>query len=182
MRIVGGACSKRSIKVPKKGVRPTRAIVREAIFNIIGAKTHNADVLDIFAGSGALGIEAISRGARHCTFVEKEPTTLRTNIANLSIKEKVKVIAYDYRRALRLLRKAKFDLIFADPPYNKKLAQKTVDLIKSHALLDHEGMLIIEHSPRENISMTDTFSLFKHRKYGDTQITLLVHRSACGGH
>jgi 16S rRNA (guanine(966)-N(2))-methyltransferase RsmD len=177
MRIVGGACSKRSIKVPKKGVRPTKGIVREAIFNIIGEKIHNAHVLDIFAGSGALGIEAISRGAKHCTFVEKDPATLRANITYLSIKEQVKILAHDFRRALRLVRKTEFDLIFADPPYNTKLAQKTVDLIQRHTLLACGGMPIVEHSPREKISPPDTLSLFKQKKYGDTQVTMLTHRT-----
>lgn len=176
MRIVGGAYYKRSIKAPKKGVRPTKGIVREAIFNIISDRVINAVVLDIFAGSGALGIEAISRGAEHCTFVEKNPAALRTNITALSLHKQVTILAHDFRRALRLVKKGEFDLIFADPPYNKKLTQNTIDLVKRHALLASNGILIIEHSPREKISIPDTFAMFKHKKYGDTAVTFITHR------
>jgi len=176
MRIVGGACKKRPIKVPKGGVRPTKGIVRGAIFNIIGDNIIDAEVLDIFAGSGALGIEALSRGAKHCTFVEKNPVTLRTNITDLSLRTQATILANDFERALRLIKKREFDLIFADPPYNKNLAQKTIDLVKRHGLLANNGMLIIEHSPREKISILETFSVIKHRKYGDTEITLIKNK------
>ena len=175
MRIVGGARSRRSIKVPKKGVRPTKAIVREAIFNMIGNRIHSARVLDIFAGSGALGIEAISRSAEHCTFVEKEPKILRGNITDLSFQEQATVLAQDFRRALRLIKKKAFDVIFADPPYNKKLAQITVDLVNRYDLLCTTGQLIIEHSPREKICVPETLSILKQKKYGDTMITILEH-------
>jgi 16S rRNA (guanine966-N2)-methyltransferase len=175
MRIGGGAGSRRSIRVPRKGVRPTKAIVREAIFNIIGDRIHKASALDIFAGSGALGMEAISRGAEHCTFVEKKPQILRRNITDLSLQTQVKVLALDFRRALRLLRKQTFDLILADPPYDRKLAQITTDLVSRYALLSSDGLLIIEHSPRENISTPETLTVFKQKTYGDTIITLLEH-------
>jgi len=173
MRIVGGACKKRPIKVPKGGVRPTKGIVRGAIFNIIGDNIINAEVLDIFAGSGALGIEALSRGAKHCTFVEKNPVTLRTNITDLSLLKQATVLAHDFQRALRLVKNNQFDLIFADPPYNKNLVQKTIGLIKRHGLLANNGMLIIEHSPREKISVPAKFYVLKQRKYGDTMITII---------
>ena len=164
MRIVGGACSKRSIKVPRKGVRPTKAIVREAIFNIIGNRIQDARALDIFAGSGALGIEAISRGAAHCTFIERESNILRRNITDLSLQKRVTVLAYDFRRALRLVKKEVFDLIFADPPYNKKLGQPAADMVSRYELLSNNGLLIIEHSPREKIAASETLSLYKQKK------------------
>jgi 16S rRNA (guanine966-N2)-methyltransferase len=173
IRIVGGACKKRPIRVPKGGVRPTKGIVRGAIFNIIGDNITDAEVLDIFAGSGALGLEALSRGARHCTFIEKRPTTLRTNITALSFRKQTTILAHDFQRALRQLKKRAFDLIFADPPYNKNLAQKVSDLVKRHGLLTNNGMLIIEHSPREKISASETLSVLKQRKYGDTMITII---------
>jgi 16S rRNA (guanine966-N2)-methyltransferase len=175
MRIAGGACNKRSIRVPKKGIRPTKGIVREAIFNIIGAKIHGAQVLDIFAGSGALGIEAISRGAQQCVFVERNPATLQANVTNLSLRKQVTIFAHDFRRALRLLKKREFDVIFADPPYNKGLTEKTIELVERHVLLANGGILVIEHSPREKISVPETLSVFKQKKYGDTEITLLRH-------
>jgi 16S rRNA (guanine966-N2)-methyltransferase len=177
MRIVGGACSKRALKVPRKGVRPTKAIVREAIFNVIGNRINNARVLDIFAGSGALGIESLSRGAKHCTFVEKDPKILRDNITALSFEKNVTVLAHDFRRALRLVRKYTFDVIFADPPYNKKLAQIAVNLVSKYDLLSDNGLIIIEHSPREKIAVPETLSTCRERKYGDTTISILEHRT-----
>ena len=92
MRIVGGAFNRRALKVPKKGVRPTKGIVRGAIFNIIGEMVVNAEVLDIFAGSGVLGIEALSRGARHCVFIEKNARILRLNISDLMIEKETQEI------------------------------------------------------------------------------------------
>jgi 16S rRNA (guanine966-N2)-methyltransferase len=174
MRIVGGACKKRSIKVPKKGVRPTKSIVRAAIFNIIGDKVADAEVLDIFAGSGALGIEAISRGAQHCTFVERESRVLWTNIENLSLGGKVTIISQDFRPALKKLKEKEYDLIFADPPYNKRLAQNTLTLIERYGLLRSTGFLIIEHSPREGIVASDALSVLKQKKYGDTIVSFII--------
>jgi len=173
MRIVGGACKKRPIRVPEGGVRPTKGIVRGAIFNIIADNITDAEVLDIFAGSGALGLEALSRGARYCTFIEKRAATLRTNITELSFRKQTTILAHDFQRALRQLKKRAFDLIFADPPYNKNLAQKVSDLVKRHGLLTNNGMLIIEHSPREKISVPAKFYVLKQRKYGDTMITII---------
>jgi len=176
MRIVGGTCKRRLIKVPKRGLRPTKGIVRGAIFNIIGDKIIDTEVLDIFAGSGALGIEAISRGAKHCTSIEKDPQTLRINISNLSLNKQVTILAQDFRHALRKLRGRKFDIIFADPPYNRKFAQHTIDVIKRYSLLKSNGMMIIEHSPREKIPVPDTFQLLKRSKYGDTVVSFIIHR------
>ncbi len=97
MRIVGGLNKGRRIKISKRGIRPTKGIVREAIFNVIGIKVQRAYVLDIFAGSGALGLEAISRGARSCAFIEKKPKILLQNIKNLSLNSETKVMAKDFR-------------------------------------------------------------------------------------
>ena len=117
MRIVGGTWKGRNIKVPKKGTRPTKGIVRGAIFDVIGDKIAQAEVLDIYAGSGALGLEAISRGAKSCTFVEKLPDVLFHNIKTFSPRQSVVVLSNDFRPALKKLKDQEFDVIFADPPY-----------------------------------------------------------------
>jgi 16S rRNA (guanine966-N2)-methyltransferase len=177
MRIVGGALRNRSVKVPKKGVRPTKGIVRGAVFNIIGDIVINAEVLDLFAGSGILGIEAISRGAKHCFFVEKNPRALHANISGLLLERKATILAQDYRNALRWLRSRRFDLILADPPYNKNFVQRVIDSIRRYALLNNDGILMIEHSPREQMLIPEDLSLFKQRRYGDTVITFLKTQS-----
>ncbi len=176
MRIVGGMWRGRFIKVPKKGIRPTKGIVRGAIFNIIGASIRRAEVLDVFAGSGALGLEAMSRGAERCTFIERIPKCLFQNIESLTTKKAVKVLAEDFRSALRKLGKTEFDVIFADPPYKKQYAEKAVFLIARHGLLRNGGMIVLEHSPLENISLPDLFAIFKRKKYGDTTVSFLEHR------
>ncbi len=173
MRIVGGALRNRQVKVPKKGVRPTKGIVRGAIFNIIGDRIINADVLDLFAGSGILGIEAISRGAKQCVFVDKNPRTLRANLEHLGLKKETTILAQDYRTALRSMRSRQFDLILADPPYERNLVQRTIDSIKHSGLLRSNGVFMIEHSPREQMIIPEDFLQYKERRYGDTMITFL---------
>jgi 16S rRNA (guanine(966)-N(2))-methyltransferase RsmD len=175
MRIVGGTWRGRFIKVPKKGIRPTKGIVRGAIFDIIGPGVKQAEVLDIFAGSGALGLEALSRGAKTCTFIEKMPKCLFHNIGSFEIRKEVKVLIKDFRPALKKLAKRQFDLIFADPPYRKEYATETVSLIAQHKILRNGGMIILEHSPGKDVSFPDTFSVFKRKKYGDTMISFLRH-------
>ncbi len=177
MRIVGGACKRRSLKVPKKGVRPTKGIVRGAIFNILGELNMNAEVLDVFAGSGALGIEAISRGARHCVFVEKHPRHLRTNVSNLLSRSQARIIAEDFRRALRRLKNLQFEVILADPPYNRNYVQLTLEQIAGYDLLAHGGMIVIEHSPLEEFTIPDTLEKVKEKKYGDTTVSFIGHKS-----
>jgi 16S rRNA (guanine966-N2)-methyltransferase len=177
MRIVGGAYKRRSLKVPKKGVRPTKGIVRGAIFNILSDLIMNAEVLDIFAGSGALGIEAISRGARHCVFVEKRPRHLRANISDLLSGSQARIIVEDFRRALRMLKDRKFGVIFADPPYDRHYVQIVLEEIDDHDLLTHGGMIVIEHSPSEEFTVPEALEKIKERKYGDTKLSFIRHRN-----
>jgi 16S rRNA (guanine966-N2)-methyltransferase len=152
MRIVGGDSKGRRLKVSKTGTRPTRSIVRETIFNIIGPRVNAARILDVFAGSGALGIEAISRGATDCIFVEKG----------------------DFRAGLRKLKERSFDLIFLDPPYHRNYLEKTLILIVSHNLLHEGGVIIAEHSPEDKFVLPDHFSVFKKKQYGNTIVTFIV--------
>jgi 16S rRNA (guanine966-N2)-methyltransferase len=176
MRIVGGTWKGRHIKVPKKGIRPTKGIVRGAIFDVIGYKIANAEVLDIYAGSGALGLEAISRGAKSCTFVEKLPRNLYHNIKIFSPRQSIVVLSCDFRPALKKLKDQKFDIIFADPPYGKRYANKTLMLIEYYSLLRNEGFVVLEHATSDELEPTDSLALLKSKKYGDTQVSFLRHR------
>ena len=176
MRIVGGVCKKRPLKVPRRGVRPTRGSIREAIFNILGDRVMDALVLDIFAGSGALGIEAISRGARHCTFVEKKSHVLRTNITTLALNEQARVLSEDFRPALRRSKGQKFNVIFADPPYNMNYIQPTIEMIVRYNLLTKNGMLITEHSSLEEYAVPGSLETWKQKQYGDTTVSFITHR------
>lgn len=177
MRIAGGACKKRSLKVPKKGVRPTRGIVRAAIFNILGDMIKEAEVLDIFAGSGALGIEAVSRGAKGCVFVDNNTRLLRENITRILTGKDIRIITADFRTALRRLKNRKFDVIIADPPYNRNYVQCVLEHIDRHHLLKNEGIIVIEQSRDEKFSTPEKYSKLKEKRYGDTTVSFFVYRN-----
>jgi 16S rRNA (guanine966-N2)-methyltransferase len=174
MRIVGGIKKGQRLKVAHRGIRPTKSIVREAIFNIIRERVQEAKILDIFAGSGALGIESLSRGAAHCVFIEKHPKTLRENLSKMRLTDHAEIINSDYRTGLARLKKRSFDLIFLDPPYQKGYLENTLQLITAHGLLEPDGMIIAEHSSKKKITVPDMISTFKRKQYGETSITLFV--------
>ncbi len=174
MRIIGGDNKGQRLKVSKTGIRPTKSIVRQAIFNIIGPRVNAARILDVFAGSGALGIEAISHGATNCVFVEKRPKTLVENIDKLLLSDRTEIIGSDFRAGLRKLKERPFDIIFLDPPYHRDYLEKTLRLIVSHKLLDTGGIIIAEHSPGDNFVLPDHFAVLKKKQYGDTAVTFII--------
>ena len=119
MRIIGGNKKGKRILVARKGIRPTKGIVREAILQVIHTRIPGAHVLDLFAGSGALGLEALSRGAQSCVFIEQHPSVLYKNIENIVPEMNTEVIRTNYESALRRLAHDRFSVIFMDPPYGK---------------------------------------------------------------
>jgi len=161
MRIIGGEFRGRKIAFPeKKDVRPTKDRIREAIFNVIAEKVPGAKVLDIFAGSGAYGLEALSRGAESAVFVDNDEDCcdiINKNIKSLSLKEDCSIKRYDVFGIIEEIssKKHKFDLIFADPPYNIGLAKKTLIMINQYDILSPSGLLIIEHSRHESLPESD---------------------------
>jgi 16S rRNA (guanine966-N2)-methyltransferase len=182
MRIVGGNNRGRRLRVTKKGIRPTKGLVREAIFNIISKRVESARVLDVFAGSGALGIEALSRGAAECTFIEIEPRSLTENIAMCSLTKKAKIINSDFRNGLKSIKGNIFDIIMLDPPYHKGYAEKAIDIIIRQKLLHEDGMIIAEHSLEQTIALPRQLALSKMRKYGATAVSFIVVASDNANH
>jgi 16S rRNA (guanine(966)-N(2))-methyltransferase RsmD len=178
MRIVAGRNKGKRLKVPKKGIRPTKGLVREAIFNVIGSKIMASSVLDIFAGSGALGLEALSRGAGACTFIEHQPRVLMQNITTLQEKENSHVIKADFHAGIKKIRNQKYNIIFLDPPYRKKYVEKTLSLICKYALLHDRGIIVVEHSPKETYDMPDNLTLFKKKTYGDSAVHFLIEKES----
>ncbi|UCG91708.1 MAG: 16S rRNA (guanine(966)-N(2))-methyltransferase RsmD [candidate division WOR-3 bacterium] len=174
MKIIGGRNKGRKIKVSKRGIRPTKGIIRGAIFNIIAQRLQNAHVLDIFAGSGALGLEAVSRGAQNCVFIEKKPNMLLQNIKNFSLVNKTKVIAADFRSGLKRMSNTQFDIIFVDPPYNKKYIEITLTLIDKRKLLKRGGIIVAEHSVREEFTLPDALCFIKKKHYRDTVVSFIT--------
>ena len=175
MRIVGGELGGRVLKAPPgAGTRPTSEKVREALFNIIGS-VEGHHVLDLFAGSGGLGIEALSRGAAHATFVDSgKPalTAVRANLRELGLESRAQVIASDAIAFARRPVTTPWQLVFVDPPYASDLATRSVLAIPAEYLAPG-ATVIIEHD-RRNAPPDTLGSLLRtdQRRYGDTLISL----------
>ncbi|HOP73746.1 MAG TPA: 16S rRNA (guanine(966)-N(2))-methyltransferase RsmD [Bacillota bacterium] len=182
MRVISGKYRGRTIQGPKhKGLRPTADRVKEALFNIIGARIDGAVMLDLFAGTGGVGIEALSRGAQAVVFSDVNPQSiklLRQNLAFLDPEDNVRVLQLRAEKTLELMAKEKqqFDLIFVDPPYEAGLFDKTIRSIKALDLLKTDGILVIEHPDKMRDFLDETpFELVSTRTYGDIALTFLVH-------
>ena len=180
MRIIGGEYRGRILKMPKAvNIRPTQDRVREAVFNIIRASVPGSDVLDLYAASGAFGIEALSRGAHSSIFVDNNSTCVKTIKVNLStLGDKCpfsQVLKLDAIMAISRFRKEnrKFDIIFLDPPYYKGLAKNSLIKIDACDILALHGFVVAEHFIRDSMpEEAGNLVLFKQKKYGDTVITL----------
>jgi 16S rRNA (guanine966-N2)-methyltransferase len=166
MRIVAGRWRGRRIRPPDDGrVRPTADRVREAWMSILGDELNGARVLDLFAGSGALGLEALSRGAASATFVELNAPSLqalRQNIAALGVDDAVTVHRGNALRYVERLTSGEFDLVLADPPYTTDQAARLASLFRRQPFA---RILSVEHGSDQELDGDDT------RRYGDTAIT-----------
>ncbi len=184
MRIIGGEYKSRSIVMPK-GVemRPTQDKVREALFNILGDIT-GKKVLELFAGSGAFGIEAISRGAVSVTFVDNNfrcVQTIKSNLGSLCVPDSryniIRVDALKFPAKLAQSRE-KYDIIFLDPPYYLDMAKKCLINIDSYDIVAPVGLVIVEHFKKDALGAElERFVFLDERRYGDTVITILRRTS-----
>ncbi|MDA1192130.1 MAG: 16S rRNA (guanine(966)-N(2))-methyltransferase RsmD [Candidatus Poribacteria bacterium] len=180
MRIVAGTLRGRQIRVPKgDAVRPTTDRVKESLFAILRSEVVDARVLDLFAGSGNLGIEAHSRGASHVTFVEQNANHLRTlhdNIKSLSIpKEAVEVLKGDAEQCVLRLAEAgeRFEIIFLDPPYASGLGQELLRTIGYGSHLTHASSVVLYEHERQAVVADHYGALTRVRieRYGDTTVS-----------
>jgi 16S rRNA (guanine966-N2)-methyltransferase len=180
MRIIAGALGGRRLKVPRgRRVRPTADRVKESIFSILGDRFEGARVLDLFAGSGALGLEALSRGAREVDFVESDPIAARAlleNIAALGCGERARLVRGSVERALHAAA-CEFDLVFLDPPYGAGLAAGTVELLGRGAWVSPQGLVVAEHSRRDELpEIAGILARIDRRRYGDTEVSFYTRR------
>ena len=178
MRVISGTA--RGLKLASlegDATRPTLDNVKEAIFSMLFGKVRDARVLDLFAGSGALGIEALSRGASSCVFADKNPKAIRVIEDNLSrsrTKDRSLVLCSDFGDALSLLHREgrKFDIIFLDPPYAEDFLDKALSAIASLSLLADDGVVVAE-SERGTTLDIQHYKLLKDKDYGRVCIKFL---------
>lgn len=184
LRVVAGNFKGRQLKaVPGVSTRPTTDKVKEAIFNMVGPYFEGGTALDLFAGSGGLGIEALSRGIGHCIFVDREAKAIQTIHKNLELcrAEKLsEVYRNDAERALKpiIKREVQFSLIFLDPPYKQQKLKALINTIGDHNLLHKEGYIVTEHGSDVKLG-TEIGQFFqcKHETYGMSSITIYKLKS-----
>lgn len=178
VRVISGMSRGRKLVAPKGlDTRPTTDRVKESMFNLIIPYIPAKNVLDLFAGSGALGIEALSRGSEHCVFVDagKEASSVVKQNLDLSKQtDKAEVFSFDSLAFLNRTN-SKFDLIFIDPPYNKGLLTESVRLIYQKNLLSENGIIVVESEAGGEIPPGDCFNILKQARYGKTTVFVLAH-------
>lgn len=180
LRIISGSAKGRNIDTPKgNATRPTADRVKESIFSIIQARMPDSYILDLFAGSGSLGLEAISRGAKEAIFIEKEWTsflTVKKNIHSLSFDSQCRVYQTDFQNALKQLhiQHEMFDIIFLDPPYLKGLLTIAIEEIVNKNLLNDNGIIIAEHMAQDMVFSKEGLYIVKDtRSYGNTAVSFI---------
>ncbi len=156
----------------QNGIRPTQNKIRKAIFDCLGDSIKNSLFLELFAGSGAVGIEALSHGARQVSFVEKESNCLKLIESNLKLVEvgEHRLYKKDSLQAIKYLSQGgmKFDIIFLDPPYEKDLAKKSLLSLSVYDIVAPQGIIVVEHHKKEELPKGEgSLILFKQKRYGD---------------
>ena len=175
LRVSGGKYRGRNLDVPSFGTVPTKARVREAMMSICAPAIDGGMVLDLFAGSGALGIEALSRGAKHCVFVDADKKVCTVISKNLSLLKdnNARVMNMPATSALRSLSGAKFDLVFLDPPYAKKeLYQESIDLLLKLDMLNPGCIVLVEYEGTLDLDGSP-FAFRRDYTYGMTKLIQL---------
>ena len=180
MRVIAGSAGGIQLEVPKGGVRPTMDRVKAAIFSSLADRIINARVLDLFAGTGALGIEALSRGAASVLFVDQDrqgSTAIEKNLKRTKLEGQVR--QQDVFKFLsRVSDSKRFDVIFADPPYEKDADDQpfTEKLLTNKSLshlLEDDGIFVLEKAPEERLIETPLWTLLRRKKYGATEVLFL---------
>ena len=157
-------------------IRPTSDRLRESIFNILGHRIRGAQVLDLFAGTGAMGIEALSRGARHAIFIDNNDQALdliHRNLAKVRATDQATVIRWDIVRNLNcLVRDSSSGIVFIDPPYRRGLLRETLENL--HAVSTESAMIVVEHDTTEPLDvLPDAYDIYDQRRYGKTLVSFL---------
>jgi 16S rRNA (guanine966-N2)-methyltransferase len=184
MRIIGGEARGRPVRLPGGcRIRPTADRVKKSLFDILHSVTEKS-FLDLFAGSGNVGLESLSRGARFAVFVERDVRlveAIRKSLTQLGFSQRAEVIAADAERGLGRLvqRKERFDIVFADPPYEEGLATETLKWLEREDVLAESGIIVLQHSIREMPQGLQIRAMLvtDQRRYGDTVLSFLTKKS-----
>jgi 16S rRNA (guanine966-N2)-methyltransferase len=180
LRVISGTLKGRRLVAPVGlSTRPTADRIKESVFNILGGSVQSRQVLDLFAGTGALGIEALSRGATHAVFIDQAKAALaaiRRNIDKLSLADRTRVIQWNILKDLNCLvsASATFDLVFMDPPYETHAVPPTLDALIGCGALAPGARIVIEHSIREPLaSPVGSLTIADQRRFGKTLVSFM---------
>lgn len=177
--IAGERKGKKLLPIPGNNIRPTPDRLRETIFNILSRQIRGARVLDLFSGSGALGIEALSRGALRCVFIDNDDKSLaliRANLESCGFEARADMIKWDIEKNLDCVRRASpaFNLAFMDPPYDRGFVGPALWNMAKSRCLDKEARVVAEHSVKEPIPETDPyFQVTRSKRYKKTVVSFL---------
>ena len=176
MRIISGIYKRRQLLYPKdmKELRPTKDMVKEALFSILHGRIAGARFLDLCAGVGSIGFEAVSRGAQEVVFIDNNPTYIYKNAEALDCMSQVRIYKNDASRAVDILKKKNelFELIFIDPPYASKVVQDLLNNQSLVAILAPDGWVVVETANDKALTFAH-FSVLTERVYGSTKILIL---------
>jgi len=185
MRVISGKAKGRRLVAPKGGaIRPTADRIKESLFNILPRDFSGMKILELFAGTGNVSIEALSRGAESALLVdasERSARIIRENLRRLELTDRAQMWVMPVRRALNAVGRQgqKFDVIFLDPPYDQKLVGRSLELIASVDPVYSTGLVVAEHSVRETLKTSyGSLSLNDQRRYGDTLLSFFRHAAA----
>jgi 16S rRNA (guanine966-N2)-methyltransferase len=185
VRIGAGSARGRTLAGPKdaRRIRPTADRVRQTVFNVLGQFFEGESVLDLYAGTGAFGLEALSRGAGFATLVDQDREALelcRANAASLGFEPRVRIIGSPVGEALAQLGRegVRFQLVFADPPYAAEVAGPLLDQLSAARILDERGTFLVEHDKREDSPLQQGgLTRFDQRRFGDTVVSFYARTS-----
>ena len=178
MRITSGILKNRRLKTLEAEFRPTKESVREAVFSSLGGSCDGLHVLDLYAGTGSLGLEAWSRGAKHVSFVEKQKILIDQLYQNIQVMRNDSLGTTDviFADVCAWLKKniTSYDIIFADPPYNEEdTFINTLDAIEQNSSLSSTGCVVYELRYTQNIPLVKSWNIIKEKRYGKTKILML---------
>jgi len=178
LRVIAGEYKGRRLDcIEGMEIRPTTDKVKESLFNILGNIVIDSTFLDLFGGTGGIGIEALSRGAKYVAFIDanvKSIKVLKGNLDHLNIKDNVEVFHTDYTTAISKLYKYKkqFDIIFIDPPYRVGIAESALEEINKNPILSQSGLIIVEHDSKKDMPQrVGKLYLFRIKQYGNTALS-----------